>query len=110
MPKLANIKFKINENIENPNGPPFTIYGIGPCRHILNKNTSYIKYVESLVWYVCIRYIVHSQCSKPSSMAQVDDCLQIMLPNVELLTKSSFLFLLCGLLVVYAKPMQKLNL
>jgi hypothetical protein len=29
---------------------------------------------------------------KPSSLAQIDDCSQIMLPNVEFLTKSSFDF------------------
>jgi hypothetical protein len=92
MPKLAKNKNKINENLENPNEPPFTIYGIGPFKHVSSKNTSYIMYVEALVWYVCIRYIVHPQCSKPSSMAQIDDCLQIMLPNVEFLTKSSFDF------------------
>jgi hypothetical protein len=92
MPKLAKINYNINENIENPNGPSFTIYGIGPFRHVLSKSTSYIMYIESLVWFVCIHYIVHAQYSKPSLMAQIDDCLQIMLPNVEFLTKSSFDF------------------
>jgi hypothetical protein len=92
MPKLAKIKIKINENIENPNGPPFTIYGIGPFRHVLSKSTSYVMCIESLVWFVYIHYIVPPQYSKPSSVAQIDDCLQIMLPIVEFLTKSSFDF------------------
>jgi hypothetical protein len=91
MPKLAKNKTKINENIENPNGP-FTIYGIGPFKHVPSKNTSCTMYVESLLWYVCICYIVHPQCSKPSSLAQIDDCSQTMLSNVEFLTKSSFDF------------------
>jgi hypothetical protein len=90
MPKLAKNKIKINENIKN--WPPFNIYGIGPFKHVPSKNTSYIIYVEALVWYVCIRFIVRPQCSKPSSMAQIDDCLQIVLPNVEFLIKSSFDF------------------
>jgi hypothetical protein len=49
MPKLAKTKIKLNEKIKNPNGPPFTIYGMWPFKHVPSKNTSYIMYVEALV-------------------------------------------------------------
>jgi hypothetical protein len=59
MPKLAKIKYIINLIVENPNGPPFTIYGIGiVSKHFCSKGQN----ADNWPWGGGSRWLVSLLC------------------------------------------------